>query len=163
MHFLSLSFASFLITIWNPARIYLYLDLFLLKFLFISKSSEWVLTSRFSPMTPSLHSLNVKEYISLISQVLTCAAWVTTLSQNLIFHVLILRRPTGLFFFFSPNLRWQQTISGEAQLLTATKDLCLTLAQSPNRSLQHNKHYIPCSNDWTITQSHLRIPLKLCS
>lgn len=121
MHFLSLSFASLLVTIWSPARIYLYLDLFLLKFLFISKSSEWVLTFRFSPMTLSLHSLNVKEYISLISQVLTWAAWVMTVSQNLIFHP----QKTPRSFLFS-NLRWQWTTSEEL-LLTATKDLRLTL------------------------------------
>lgn len=70
LHIISASFPSLLISIQSPARIYLYLDLFLLKFLFISKSSEWVLTFRFSPMTLCLHSLNIKEYISLISQVL---------------------------------------------------------------------------------------------
>lgn len=53
----------------------------------------------------------------------TCAAWVTTVSQNFIFHVLILRKPPGHFFF--PNLRWQWTILAEEQLLTATEDRSL--------------------------------------
>lgn len=67
---IALSFASLLITVSSPDSIYLYLDIFLLKFLFISKPSEWVLTFRFSPVTLSLHSPNIKECISLISQVL---------------------------------------------------------------------------------------------
>lgn len=70
LRIISLSFASLLITVSSPDSIYLYLDIFLLKFLFISKPSEWVLTSRFSPVTLSLHSPNIKECISLISQVL---------------------------------------------------------------------------------------------
>lgn len=67
---ISLSFASLLITVSSPDSIYLYLDIFLLKFLFISKPSEWVLTFRFSPVTLSLHSPNIKECISLVSQLL---------------------------------------------------------------------------------------------
>lgn len=123
MHYLSLSFASLLITIWSPARIYLYLDLFLLKFLFISMSSEWVLTFRFSPMTLSLHSLNVKEYIPLISQVLVQPELLQHLRTS---YFMYLSSADPQVFFF-PHFRRQWTISAEEWLLPATKDLSLTL------------------------------------
>lgn len=152
MHFLSLSFASLLITIWSLARIYLYLYLFLLKFLFISKSSEWVLTFRFYPMTLSLHSLNVKKYnLSDISGAYLCSLSYDSISEPRISCTYPQETPRSFFFF--PTLMWQWTISGEEHLLTATKDLCLTLAQSHNRSLQHKKHKVPHSNHWTVTQS----------
>lgn len=44
---ISLSFTSLLITVSSRDSIYLYLDFFWLKFLFISKPSEWVLNSGF--------------------------------------------------------------------------------------------------------------------
>lgn len=121
--FFSLSFASPLITIQNPPRIYRYLDHFLLKFLFISNASEWVLTLRLSPMTLAIHSLNVKEYISLISWVLTHTAWVPTVSQKLIiFRVLILRRSRcSCWFCF-----YQHKVTMDKKLLTAARELCLT-------------------------------------
>lgn len=91
---ISLSFASLLITVWSPDSIYLYLDLFLLKFLFISKPSEWVLTFRFSPFPafckhPGVHLCDISG---------TCAAWVTAVSQNSIFHIWVLRRLPDILF-----------------------------------------------------------------
>lgn len=98
-----LSFASLLITIQSPERIYLYLDLFLLKFLSISKSSEGVLSFRFSPITLSPHSLNFKVYISLISQVLVQPE-LLQYPRTSYFMYLSSGDPQVIFFFI-PNLR----------------------------------------------------------
>lgn len=56
----------------------------------------------------------------------TCAAWVTTVSQNFIFHVLILRRPPGHFFFYSQPEVTMDYISRTAAADWATEDLSLT-------------------------------------